>query len=161
MIGASMTRKKNRVDGLQIGGNVHITRGDFVGGDKNVTVDKGAVFVGGDVQGSHIVTGNHNQIGNQELMHDDLFAEILEKIEQRSDTPAEDKEDLKANVAEIKAETEKEEQADPSFLARRLRNIQRIAPDIAEVVLATLANPIAGFAAIVKQVAQHIGKSTR
>ncbi|HSL43711.1 MAG TPA: hypothetical protein VK897_09785 [Anaerolineales bacterium] len=154
-----MTRKKNTIGGLQIGGNVHITRGDFVGGDKNVRVDKGAVFVGGDVQGSHIVTGNRNQIGNHGLRCDDFFTEILEKIEQRSDILAEDKEDLKANVAEIKAETEKEEQADPSFLARRLRNIQRIAPDMAEVVLATLANPMAGFAAIVKNVARHAQKS--
>lgn len=151
-----MTRKtKEMVGGLQIDGNVHITRGDFVSGDKNVRVDKGAVFVGGDVQGSQIVTGNRNQIGNQELRRDDLFAEILEKIEQRRDTPAEDREDLKANVAEIKAETEKEEQADPSFLARRLRNIERIAPDIADVMLATLSNPVAGFATVVKKVAER------
>lgn len=155
-----MTRKKkNTVGGLQIGGNVHITRGDFVGGDKNVRVDKGAVFVGGDVQGSKIVTGNHNQIGNQEPMRDDLFAEILEKIEQLRDTPAEDKEDLKVNIADIKAETEKEEQADPSFLARRFRNIERIAPDIADVVLTTLSNPLAGFATVVKKIAERARSS--
>ena len=154
-----MTRKTNTVGRLQIDGDVHIMRGDFVGGDKNISVDKGAVYVGGDVQGSQFVTGDGNQIGGQELRRDDLFAEILEKIEQRSHTPIEDKEDLKANVAEIKSETEKEEQADPSYLARRLRNIQRIAPDIAEVVLATLANPMAGFAALVKNVAGHAQKS--
>jgi hypothetical protein len=79
-----MARKNNTsVGGLQIGGNVQITRGDFVGGDKHIRVDKGAVFVGGDVQDSHIVTGSRNQISNQELRRDDLFAEILEKIEQR------------------------------------------------------------------------------
>ena len=151
-----MARKnKTSVGGLQIGGNVQITRGDFVGGDKHVRVDKGAVLVGGDVQDSHIVTGNRNQIGNQELRRDDLFAEILEKIEQRPDTSAEDQEDLKANVAEIKAETEKEEKADPSFLARRLRNIERIAPDIVDVVLATLSNPVAGFARVIKKVAER------
>jgi hypothetical protein len=150
-----MTRKKkNTIGGLSIGGNVHITRGDFVSGDKNVRVDKGAVFVGGDVQGSKIVTGNRNQIGNQELMRDDLFAEILEKIERRRDIATEDKEDLKANVAEVKAETEKEEKADTTFLARRLRNIERIAPDIADVVLTTLSNPVAGFATVVKKVAE-------
>ena len=157
-----MTRKRqNTVGELKIGGDIHIARGDFIDGDKNVIVDKGAVFVGGDVQGSYIVTGNRNQIGNQELRRDDLFAEILEKIEQHPGISAEDKDDLKANVAEIKAETEKEGQADPSFLARQLRNIQRIAPDIAEVVLATLANPMAGFAAIVKNVAEKAQKFAR
>jgi hypothetical protein len=155
-IGVSMTGKKQKlVGGLQIGGSVRITRGDFVGGDKNVKLDQGAVFVGGDVQGSQILTGDRNQIGSQELRRDDLFAEILERIEQRRDIPAEDREDLKANVAEIKAETEKEEQADPSFLARRLRNIERIAPDIADVMLATLSNPVAGFAMVVKKVAER------
>ena len=157
-----MARKNNTsVGGLQIGGNVQITRGDFVGGDKHVRVDKGAVFVGGDVQDSNIVTGSRNQIGNQELRRDDLFAEILEKIEQRPHISAEDQEDLKANVAELKAETEKEDKADPSFLARRLRNIKRIAPDIADVVLATLANPIAGFSTVVKKTAEWARSSAQ
>lgn len=155
-----MARKKTN-SGLQIGGNVSITRGDFIGGDKNVKVDRGGVFVGGDVRGSHIVTGNHNQVGNQELKRDDLFAEILEKIEQRPATPIEDKADLKTNVAEIKAETEKGEQADESFLARRVRNIERIAPDIADVVLTTLCNPVAGFAAVVRKVAERARSSAQ
>jgi hypothetical protein len=155
-----MARKKKKADGgLEIGGNVSVTSGDFVGGDKNVRVSKGGVFVGGNVQGSNIVTGNHNRVSNQGSTRDALFEEIIEKIEQRPETPPEDKEDLKANVAEIKAEAEKGEQADESFLARRLRNIERIAPDIAEVVLATLSNPISGIGIVMKKVVERTQKS--
>lgn len=154
-------KMKKTESGLQIGGNVSITRGDFVGGDKNVRVDRGGVFVGGDVHGSNIVTGDHNRVGNDEAVGNTLFAEIVRQIEGRPNTSSEDKEDLKANVAEIKTEAEKGEQADESFLRRRLRNIERIAPDIADVVLATLSNPVAGFATIVKKVAEHSGKSAK
>ena len=155
-----MTRKKKKSGSeLQIGGNVTLSRGDFVTGDKNVKVDKGGVFVGGDVQDSNIVTGDHNQVGNQDSTREVLFTEVIKKIEQRPNTSPEDKEDLKANVVEIKAEAEKGEQADESFLSRRLRNIERIAPDIADVVLATLTNPVAGFSMIIKKVADRAGKS--
>ena len=151
--------RKNTDGGIQIGGNLSITNGDFVGGDKNMRVARGGVLVEGDVQNSNIVTGHHNRVGNRQSGWDDRFAEILDLIQQRSGTSLEDKEDLKANVSEIKAEAEKGERADQSFLARRLRNIQRIAPDIAEVVLATLANPLAGLAAIVKGFARHVQKT--
>ncbi len=151
-------RKKNNV-GLEIGGNVNVNHGDFIAGDKNVKVDKGGMFVGGDVKGSNLVTGDHDSVGNQITTREALFTELIKKIDQRPDTPPEDKEDLKANVTEIKAEAAKGEKADESFLLRRLRNIERIAPDIADVVLATISNPAAGFAMIVKKVAERARKT--
>ena len=148
------TRNQSR-DGLQIGGNVTVTHGDVVAGDKNIKVDKGGVFTGGHVQGANIVTGDHNQVGNKQAEQEAFFDELLKRIDQRPNTLPEDKEDLKANVAEIKAETEKGEQANETFLSRRLRNIMRIAPDIGEVVLTTLTNPVAGFATVIKKVAER------
>ena len=145
--------------GLQIGGNVSVTHGDVVAGDKNIKLDRGSVFVGGNVEGSNLVTGNHNQVGIQNSDRDALFNDLLTRIDQRPNTSPEDREDLKTSVAEIKSESEKGEQADETFLTRRFRNIKRIAPDIAEVLLATLANPMAGFAAIVKKVAAHAQRS--
>jgi hypothetical protein len=148
-------KKKSNENGIEIGGNVNIKNGDFVGGDKSIKVDKGGVYAGGDIRESTIVTGNQNQVGNLEATREALFTELFKKIDQRADTPPEDKEDLKVNVEEIKAEAEKGEKADETFLSRRLRNIERIAPDIAEVVLATLVNPAAGFALVVKKVAER------
>lgn len=152
-------KKKKSNSGLQVGGNINVTRGDVVAGDKNIKIDKGGVFAGGDVKGSNIVTGDHNKVGNQEIARDALFTDIIKKIEERPKTSLEDKGDLKANVEEVKVEVEKGEQADETFLLRRLRNIERIAPDIADVVLATLTNPVAGFAMIVKKVAERARKT--
>ena len=157
-----MPTKKGKSDGkLQIGGSVHVTGGDFVAGDKNTNVNKGGVYVGGDVQGSNIVTGDQNQVGNEGTIREELFSELNKKIELRPNTPPEDRADLKTSVAEIRAEAEKGDQADESFLAQRIRNIKRIATDIAEVVLAALTNPAAGFAAVVTKIAQRAQKSAQ
>lgn len=154
-------RTKRTRAGLQIDGNVSVTQGDIVAGDKNIRVDKGGVFVGGSVQGSNIVSGDQNQVGNQGAAREALFSELLGMIDQRPNTSPDDRDDLKANVKEIKAEAEKGEQADESFISRRLRNIERIAPDIGEVVLATLSNPVGGFAMIVRKIAERTRNSAR
>lgn len=151
-------KKKKDQGGIQIGGNVNVTRGDFVAGNK-IKVDKGGMYTGGDIQESNVVTGDHNQVGDVESTREALFADLIKKIDQRIDIPSEDKEDLKVNIEEIKAEANKGEQADETFLSRRLRNIERIAPDIGEVILATLANPAAGFAMIIKKVAERARKA--
>jgi len=62
-------------------------------------------------------------------------------------------------VQELQAEVAKGDEADEDFLARRLRNIQRMAPDILEVALATLSNPAVGFGLAVKKVAQRMKES--
>lgn len=139
--------------GFQIGGNVQITNGDLVAGDKTINVGQGGVFAGGDIRDSNIVTGT--QVRDSEAAREAYFEELLKRIEQRPNTPVEDREDLKAYLAEIKTEAAKGDQADETFLSRRLRNIKRIAPDIAEVLLATLVNPAAGFAVIVRRIAER------
>ena len=138
-----MPKKKNAEDdwNVNIGGGVHIEKGDFIGHDKNVSVESGGIHVEGDA------------------LQKELFESLLKRIDQRPNTPPEDADDLKTNVQEFKAEADKGEQADESFLARRLRNIERIAPDIGEVLLATVTNPAAGFAMIVKKVAERASKS--
>ena len=87
-----------------------------------------------------------------------LFDTVYSKIESRPQTSPEQKEDLKAEVQEIQVTIteaiEKNKEVDEGFLRRRFRNIARMAPDVVDVVVATLANPLAGLGAIVKKVAQ-------
>ncbi|HET9913520.1 MAG TPA: hypothetical protein VFQ13_16610 [Anaerolineales bacterium] len=87
-----------------------------------------------------------------------LFDQLYTKIDARPDTPLTDKEDLKAEVKEIQetvTEAAKEnKKVDESFLARRFRNIARMAPDILDVVVATLANPLAGLGVAVRKIAE-------
>jgi len=50
------------------------------------------------------------------------------------------------------------EQPNPneSFVIRRLRNIKRINPDFAEVIIATFQNPVSGVAEIIKRIAKQL-----
>ena len=78
-----------------------------------------------------------------------LFGQIYTAIDSRTDTPAGNKEDLKADVQEIESAVssavEKKEEVEEGFLLRRFRNIARMAPDLLDVIVATLANPLAGL----------------
>jgi hypothetical protein len=145
-----VTKDKQAEDdwNVHIGGGVYIQKGDFVGRDKNVSVEAGGINVEGDAE-----------INQQTALQNKLIESLLKQIDQRPNTPPEDVDDLKNNVQEFKAEADKGEQADDSFLARRLRNIKRIAPDIGEVLIATVTNPVAGFAMIVKKVAERAAAS--
>ena len=121
--------------GAYIGGSVKVEGGDFVGRDQYKTTGLSAAEVAR------------------------LFEQLYAAIESRPDTSPTDKADLKAEVQELQAEVAKGDEADEDFLARRLRNIQRMAPDILEVALATLANPAVGFGLAVKKVAQRMKES--
>src|SRR5262245_15312753 len=67
-----------------------------------------------------------------------LFDGIYQDIEARADLPKADKEDVTAEVKEIQSTVtvaaQKNEKLDESFLARRFRNIARMAPDLLDVV---------------------------
>ena len=109
------------------------------------------IYVGGDVKESNIVIGNENNI----TITKNIFKPIYRAIEKSSRDEAE-KADLVADVNDIESEIAKGEQANESFLARRLRNLKKSAPDIAEVALSALAGPGPAISTIVKKVAEKI-----
>jgi hypothetical protein len=118
--------------GAYIGGKVTVAGGDFVGRDQVKAVG----------------------LTKQEIA--DLFKPIYTAIDVRRDTPPQERDDLKAEVEEIQAEVAKDEDAKEVFLARRLRNLKRMAPDVLDVVLATLTNPAAGLGAVARKVAEKM-----
>ena len=109
------------------------------------------IYVGGNVTGSNIVVGDENTVA----ITKNLFKSIYHAIEE---SPREDSEksDLVAGVGEIENEVAKGDQANESFLSRRLRNLKKTAPDIADVALAALTGPAAAISTIVKKVAKKI-----
>jgi hypothetical protein len=64
---------------------------------------------------------------------------------------AADKAYFKAEVEDVEAEVAKGEEANLGFLERRLCNLQRMAPDILEVVISTLGNPSLGVATAIRK----------
>jgi hypothetical protein len=88
-----------------------------------------------------------------------LFEQLYTAIDTRAETSSADKEDLKAELKEIQATVteaaQKNEKVDQGFLSRRFRNIVRMAPDVLDVMIATLANPLAGLGVAVKKIAER------
>jgi hypothetical protein len=93
-----------------------------------------------------------------------LFGRIYTAIDSRANTPAGNREDLKNDVQEIQsavtAAAQKKENVDEGFLLRRFRNIARMAPDLLDVVVATLANPLAGLGVAAMKLAAKAKEET-
>jgi hypothetical protein len=66
-----------------------------------------------------------------------------------------DKTDLKENVAKVADEVSKGKQADSGRLERLLNVILSLAPDIFDVAIATLANPLAGLGLVAKKIGER------
>jgi hypothetical protein len=49
---------------------------------------------------------------------------------------------------------------DEGFLSRRFRNIARMAPDVVDLVVAILTNPLAGLGVAVKKIAEKTKEET-
>jgi len=141
--------KKRRESGKQT--SVRVGNVSDVSGSVNVA--------GGNITTHHITTG----LSAAEIKQ--LFDGLYAKIETRPETPSADKEDLKAEVKEIQATVteaaKKNEKVDEGFLSRRFRNIARMAPDVLDVVVATLGNPLAGLGVAVKKIAEKAKEETR
>jgi hypothetical protein len=153
-------KSKNRSGGVNIGGNP-IIKGDVIGRDKKVKTTKnintgGGTYVGGNMKvdrGSKFVGRDDNSttgLAGAEIAK--LFESIYRQIDTRPDTAPQDKEDLKAEVTDLQTEVAKGDDADKTFLDRKLRNIKRMAPDILEVVVNSFANPALGLATVVRKV---------
>jgi len=138
--------------GAFVAGDVKTGGGDFVGRDKNITGGTGSVVAGGSITGSTILTGSGNTVGGSTQ---NIFAPVYQAIQSAS-LPAQQKEDLAAEVEEIEGQIVKAEELDESFLARRLRAVKRMGSDIFEVLLAALNGPGAVVSAVAKKVAEKV-----
>ena len=125
---------------------VSIKVGNISGVSGNVNL------AGGDINIRHTTTG----LSAVEIKQ--LFDQLYSAIEANPKASPANKEYLKAEVIEIQSTVaeaaQKNEKVDKGFLARRFRNIARMAPDLLDVVVATLANPLAGLGVAVKKIAE-------
>jgi hypothetical protein len=108
-------------------GDVKVSRGDFVGGDKITNV-------------------HHNA---------NLFAEILDKVDKKENLSKAQKIKLKSELIELERVAQSS-QPDDSFIKKRLQTIKKMAPDIFEVTLNTILNPVSGLGTVVKKIAEKM-----
>lgn len=122
-----------------------------------LSAGSGSVVIGGNVERSNIVVGDNNVVNNQSVQLESLFKVIVEAVESQPNLAPAEKEDIKAELQEVQTALE-EPKPDETFIARRLRNIKRMAPVIVEVAFETLKNPIGGVAEVVKRIAAKMAE---
>ena len=122
-----------------------------------LSAGNGSVVIGGNVQGSNIVVGDHNKVSNQSINIAPLFQTIYHFVETHPKLQPQKKQDVKDELQEIQTALE-EPKPDESFIARRFRNIKRMAPEIVEVAFETLKNPIGGVAEVIKRISKKMAE---
>lgn len=76
------------------------------------------------------------------------------EIKALKDLPAADQAMLTQNVQEVVKEAEKGEKADESRIERLINTLTAMAPDILDVVVTTLQNPLAGIGLVIKKIGE-------
>jgi hypothetical protein len=123
-------------------------------GKVNIDSAGGPVFLD-KVKNQGVITGRrdiyHKGMDTQEAAR--LFDNLFQAIDHHSELSSEDKTDLREEIEELRQELSKKDKAKESFLMRKLRNIGKMAPDILDVTLATIINPVLGYGLIAKKIA--------
>ncbi len=84
-----------------------------------------------------------------------LFKRVHEDIEVRPEDQKVDKAKLENQVKKIETEAAKGERADKVKLERWMKTLAKMAPDIVEVMAASLAGPVAGFTVVFKKIVER------
>ncbi|MEK7277268.1 MAG: TIR domain-containing protein [Chloroflexota bacterium] len=141
--------------GINIASGAQISvGGDFVGRDK-VTNTGNVINAGG---GSVVNLGNikGNVSANDPAMLIAALAtwqaQLEAKVALQPMLSADDKKDAKEQIAKIKDEAAKGEKADAGRLERLINALGDMAPDILDVAIATLANPLAGIGLVARKI---------
>lgn len=87
--------------------------------------------------------------------------EMEKRIDTLKDLLPADKADLKENVVKVAEEMSKGKEVDSGRLERLLNVIGGMAPDILDVAMTTLANPLAGLGLVVKKIGERAKLETQ
>jgi len=128
---------------------------------KNSTQIPSMTIKGENVIGMITANGHARVNVNQKVIHqatpemEKLFKRIHKEVRARPEDPKQDKAKLEAQVNKIEAEAAKGEEADKAKLDRWIRTLAKMAPDIVEVMAASLAGPVAGFTLVFKKIVER------
>ena len=126
----------------------------------NVSGTSGTVNIAG-----RDITTHHTTTGLSAADIKQLFDQVYKDIDAHPAASPADREDIKAEVQGIQETVtkaaQKNEQVDEVSLARRFRNIARVAPDILDNIVGRLGKPLAGLGVALKAIAQKAKDETR
>jgi hypothetical protein len=124
---------------------VHVEHMEFVlGGQQKVSANS----IQGDITLESATGLSSAEVGR-------LFKDIYNRIEGLQSRSLADKSEINKTVKEIEAAVV-EGSKDETFFEARLKNLKRMAPDILEVVLTTVGNPLLGLKLISEKIANKL-----
>lgn len=124
--------------------------------NKQSQVAQGGININGNVTINNSKIAGRDNVEKHNVNIALSFAPAYQALQKNETLAAKAKKNIEDNVKQIEQETSKGEKAKGSFIMERLENIQRMAPDIADVVIATLQSPAAGISLAVKKVVAKI-----
>lgn len=120
------------------------------------------------IQGENVIgvinaSGSSRLNVNQKITHRDqatpemerLFKRVRKQVRSRPEDPRVDKDTLEKQVKQIEAEAAKGEAANKAKLERWVKTLAQMAPDIVEVMAASLGGPVAGFTVVFKKIVER------
>ena len=120
-------------------------------------------ITGENVVGSIDASGHSKVDVTQSSVHktedanfEKLFKLLEEKINARPEDPNVGKQEIQKQVNEIKAEAAQGENANQNKLERWIRNLATMAPDVVDVMVASLGGPISGITAVIQKIAARV-----
>ena len=125
--------------------SITINIDNLVRGNVHGAVGNGSTVVNGTIK--IIYGGNKTVVINANDPFYDAYTKIASK-------PGHDKTNLINEVEMIRQEVQTGQNIRQEFLHKRLINLSRMSKDIFDVVVATLTNPVNGFAEVARKIAQ-------
>jgi hypothetical protein len=135
----------------------------YTSGEKRVEEKYSNVIIGGDATSIGDVgkiSVNKEPVSSKLSAEDiyQLFDKVYKAIDSLPDVSPSDKDYIRSDVNEIESlvrkAAQKNEKVDEEHLSRYLRNIGRMAPDVLEVMSASLSSPVAGLGVVLKKIAE-------
>ena len=113
---------------------------------------QGGINIQGNVEIKNSNVAGRDNVEKEVVNINISFAPVYHALKENKSIAPHEKKVVEENVNQIEQELKKGDKAEPSFIKKRLENIHKMAPDIAEVVFATLQNPALGISVAVKKV---------
>lgn len=119
-----------------------------------------SIQIGGNVSGSQILASKGDiNVSKANFSNatdiDSAFTQVFEKIKNRPEDASVDKDEIISTVEKVKEEVSKGDEASTNKVERWFRFLAEMSPDIFDVVVSTLSNPIAGVGEAIRKIAKR------
>jgi hypothetical protein len=118
--------------------------------DGGVNISRSKVHVKGDIVGRDKVVTHSTQTDFVQTIV--LWKEEMDRAVDQTSLPTEEKDDLKKQVDVIQAALVEGADKNPTRLEKLINTLAVMSPDIFDVALATLANPLAGIGLTLRKI---------